>query len=365
MFATLAGGYSRTPLPAAPDRLVDAERRLRAGAIDEAGYAAIADDVVREVVVEQEEAGLAILADGAVRWADRLLPLVEGLTGLEAAGTVVLPSGEAVTRPRVIDGLGRSKPIFVEAWRRAAAASELHVKQVLVGPYTIGRLADLGGRNRRTVTLVLAEALNAELHALVAAGCAFIQVDEEAVTGIADDDAEWRLFERAHEALTAGLGDPRRVHLSLGLTGGSVARPGYAAVLGPPYVSYLVDLLAGPDAWRFVDAAPVERGIVCGVAEARRTAQDEVEVMTWAMAWAAAGDRGPDRVGIAPNGSLAGMDRLAAKRKIERLGETVRIASMGPLQDVADALDPDPLGSRMAELRILAESVEAARRPGG
>jgi hypothetical protein len=84
--------------------------------------------------------------------------------------------------------------------------------------------------------------------------------------------------------------------------------------------------------------------------------------MTWAMAWAAAGERGSDRVGIAPNGSLGRLDRLAAKRKIERLGETIRIASMGPLQDVAEALDPDPWSSKMAELRALAEAVAAARR---
>ena len=136
------------------------------------------------------------------------------------------------------------------------------------------------------------------------------------------------------------------------------------AILRPPNVSYLVDVLSGTDAWRFIDAVPIERGIVCGVADATRATLDEVEVMCWAMAWAAAGGRGSDRVGIAPNGSLARIDRLAAKRKIERLGETVRIASMGPLQDVAEALDPEPGASKMAELRTLAAAVIAARPAG-
>jgi hypothetical protein len=36
---------------------------------------------------------------------------------------------------------------------------------------------------------------------------------------------------------------------------------------------------------------------------------------------------------------------------------------MGPLQEVAEALDPDPLESRIAPLRELAEAVRAARAP--
>jgi len=83
--------------------------------------------------------------------------------------------------------------------------------------------------------------------------------------------------------------------------------------------------------------------------------------MVWAAAWAAAGERGAERIGMAPNGSLRSVGRHAARRKIERLGEAVGIASMGPLQEVAESLDPDPLGTRMAPLRRLAEAVEAAR----
>ena len=45
------------------------------------------------------------------------------------------------------------------------------------------------------------------------------------------------------------------------------------------------------------------------------------------------------------------------------MGEAVRIASMGPLQEVAEALDPTPLDSKMAPLRELAVSVDAARGP--
>ncbi len=81
--------------------------------------------------------------------------------------------------------------------------------------------------------------------------------------------------------------------------------------------------------------------------------------MVWAMAWAAA-RRGAERTGATPNGSLRGLTRHAARRKIERLGEAVRISAMGPIVDVAAALDPTPYESRMAPLRALAETVDAA-----
>ena len=53
-------------------------------------------------------------------------------------------------------------------------------------------------------------------------------------------------------------------------------------------------------------------------------------------------------------------NRHFAHRKLQRLSEAVNIARMGPLQDVAEALDENPLASRMAELRTMAQAVAAA-----
>jgi hypothetical protein len=112
-----------------------------------------------------------------------------------------------------------------------------------------------------------------------------------------------------------------------------------------------------------VFAVPPEIGVVIGALDASSTVLDETEVMVWAMAWAGADERTAARVGIASNGSLRAVGRFAARRKIELMGEAVRIASMGPLQEVAEALDPTPLDSKMAPLRELAVSVDTARGP--
>ncbi len=171
---------------------------------------------------------------------------------------------------------------------------------------------------------------------------------------------EWELYAETQRRLTAGLEDQ---HLSLGLYHGGIHPAGHAAVLGGPYRSYLVDAFGGPDAWRFVFAVPPEIGVIVGALDADNTALDETEVMVWAMAWAGPEERTTARVGVAANGSLRSVGRHPARRKIELMGEAVRIASMGPLQEVAEALDPTPLDSKMAPLRELAVSVDAARGP--
>ena len=51
-------------------------------------------------------------------------------------------------------------------------------------------------------------------------------------------------------------------------------------------------MLAGPSAWRFIDAVPAERGIIAGAGDATTERLDETEVLVWAMAWAAQNGRG-------------------------------------------------------------------------
>ncbi len=360
MFASLAADYPREPRAGEPDLLGDADRRLAAGEITPAEHLAIVREFAGIILKEQETSGLAMLTDGDVAHEDRLRRLVEGLGGTSSGRTVALPDGAVVHAPRFAEPVAWRKPITVEAWRWADQSSDILVKQVLTGPYTMAALAESGAIPRDQLALSLAEAMNAELHALVEAGCLMIQVDEGALTMIADDTAEWRLYAETQRRLTAGLAEH---HLSLGLYRGGVAPAGHGAILDGPYRSYLVDALGGPDAWRFVFAVPSEIGVVIGALDAANAVLDETEVMVWAMAWACPEARTTARVGVAPNGSLRAVGRHAARRKIELLGEAVRVASMGPLREVAEALDPAPLDSKSAPLRELAVSVDAARGP--
>jgi len=360
MFATLVGAYPRTPLPGQPFRLRAAHARLERGEIDEAAFRAAQDELVREVVAEQMDAGLELLTDGQVRWDDQQTAIARGLAGFEITGLLrYFDTNTYYRQPRAIGTPRWESAVTVADWTFAneAAASLAKergiaappVKQCLVGPYTLGRLSDPGSLGREKLVLALAEALNEELHGLHAAGAPVIQLDENALTLIgSDDDAERSLAAEALRRVVRGLDD---AHLCLSVTMGDAVGFGPDALFELPFRSYLFDLIAGPDNWELIARAPGDRGIVCGVANARNTRRDEEPVMVWAAHYAAStSGRGIDRVGLSPSTGLEYLPRDRAKAKIEAVAEAARKAAIADPEELAAALDPRAVDKRSAAL---------------
>ena len=316
MFATLAGGY---PAADPGDRSAGSRH-----------------DRLRDVLADQVEAGLGLLGDG---WIDRPDPL-------DTVGRALLPGGSSVPR--------REGQLLVDAWTAARdLAGDVPVKQCLPGPYSLGRrFGGALGPSRAALTLALAEVLAGELSDLAAAGCPFIQVDEDGAVAIGSDPAERRLFDDAQSRLLGGLGPPgARPHVSLAIRGGNADEAGPETIFGSAYDSHLFDLIAGPDNWRLITRAPVERGIVLGVVDARRSRNSTIRrSVFWAIGYAASGGRGEERIGIAPSGSLAGLPRDAARAKIDLLGEVVRSVDRRHEEAIAASLDPRAVDARSAAL---------------
>ncbi len=372
MFATLVGAYPRTPLPGQPFRLRTGHARLERGEIDEAAFRAVQDELVREVMGEQLDAGLQLLTDGQVRWEDQQTAIAAGLHGFEIGGLLrYFDTNTYFRQPRAIGTPRWESSITVTDWLFAheTAASLARergvetppVKQCLVGPYTLGRLSDPGEIGRERLVPALAEALNEELHALRAAGAPVIQLDENALTLIGpDDEAERRLAGDALRRVMHGLDD---THVCLSITMGDAVAAGPDVLFDVPFHSHLFDLIAGPDNWELVAMAPHERGIVCGVANARNTMPDDEPVMIWAAHYAASTQgRGLDRVALAPSTGLEYLPRDRAKAKIEALAEAARKASITDPEELAKQIDPRAVDIRSAALGRYAPPSE---RPGG
>ena len=286
MFATLLGPLPRPPLPADADRT------------------AILDAVVRAQVA----AGLELVTDG----------------GFGIGGTAL------------------------ERWRTTAAMTDRPVKQVLLGPYSAGlAAASAGSGTPDEATTAAAAVTHADLLALSAAGCRYIEVHEPAVTRIGSDPSERARFREVHRGLLDGVSGP---HLSLAVTGGNADEAGIETLLGAPYASLALDLIAGPDNWRLVVAMPGDRGIVCGALSAERDTDDRPEVLVWAAGYATStGGRGANRVGLASASSFAELPWEVAMRKLGLLGEATRLAALPP-DERRLQLDPRAVDSRSAAL---------------
>jgi methionine synthase II (cobalamin-independent) len=337
MFATLASGYPAGPLPGLAGTFAEARQRRASDALDEDAYRTIADDFVAEIVREQVMAGLSMVSDGHVRWPGGLVALADGLT----------------------DGSITPADV-VAAWKVVAGATDGASKQVLPGPYSTSRARASDPPGRRRISAQLVETITATIDALAAVGCEAIQIDESPAVGIGDDIATWRSF--ADELTRVVAAVPEGVHRSLALTGGAAHPAGHAFLADLPFQSYLVDVLAGPDAWRLIASLPEDRGVICGVLDVNNDRpRDDPEMMLWAATLAAeTNDRGAARVGISPNGDMDTLTRFVAKRKIERMGLSVHLSGYGPLSDVARALQPDPRTCKIPSLRkLIAEYDEA------
>jgi hypothetical protein len=248
----------------------------------------------------------------------------------------------------------------VGSWSATAARTDHAVKAVLPGPFSAGTPS--GGS---------VEELRDQIRGLVAAGCPMIEIAEPAAVGIGAHEAERTRFRDLHDRLLdelggAGTDGAAHAHLSLAITGGSADGAGPSTILGPPYDSLAVDLIAGPDNWRLVTATPGDRGIVCGALSASMGSDDGPEMLLWAAAYAAASaGRGAVRVGLATASSLAALTWPAAMTKLARLAEAVRLAEL-PREERLAAIDPRAIDMRSAALgRYEPATVRPKPRPRG
>lgn len=271
--------------------------------------------------------------------------IVEGF----GAGLELLADGRPAGDPRA----GPAE--LVDRWRQADVRARgldgdpRPVKACLVGPYSS---IPSGGsvRARRAAIILAAEATVETILALNAAGAIFVQVEEDAFVRLAADDvAERALAAEGLRRLTANL--PSGVHVCLSIAGGSAHRAGADLLFDAPFHSYALDLCAGPDNWYLAAAAPGDRGLIVGVADARTPERDEEPIMVWGARYAASlGGRGLDRVGLCPSAGLEGLTPAQARRKLSGLAAAARVAAIADPDELKRSLDPRAVDARSAAL---------------
>jgi len=179
------------------------ERRL-----DEASFQQTADNAVRLAVAAQDRAGVDVVTDGEQRrdsYASfvgsrldncQLIPITDLLPYVddpqkfeEELQALDVPAGK-VRHPAVLGPLIRSRPLAVHELQFAQTLTRRPIKVALPGPYLLTRtmwlecVSDRFYAEREQLAQDIVQVLREEVHGLLAAGAALVQLDEPVLTEI-------------------------------------------------------------------------------------------------------------------------------------------------------------------------------------
>jgi 5-methyltetrahydropteroyltriglutamate--homocysteine methyltransferase len=283
-------------------------------------------DLTREMIAEQEAAGIDIVMDGQAGWPDLLRPFAETIGGFEIGGLLRwFDNNTYYRRPVCVDAVDWRGPSSVEAFRFARSVAVRPVKAVIPGPVTFARLSvDEHYNDHERFVLALAHVLAQEAAELEAAGAQHIQIDEPALL---DASQDLPLAKRALDVVGSNL---HSAELTFATYFGDATDIGPEIFDLPTHVIGL-DMVAGAKNVELIKQAPAGKKIQAGILDARNTklepAEDVIRVVQELTTVVDTAD-----LRLSPSASLEFLPREKARAKLQRLGEvaqTVRGQSGG------------------------------------
>ena len=217
---TVVGSYPQ------PDWLVDREMlskgvprvRLRAlWRVPEPYLEQAQDDATVLAIREMERAGIDVVTDGEIRresYSNRFATALDGVD-TENPGVIRNRAGAETLVPRIVGRVTRTRPVEVRDMEFLRRHTDRRAKITLPGPFTMAQQAkNEFYRDVEEAAMDFAVAVNAELHALQAAGADVIQLDEPWLRN--DPEAAKRFAVPAINRALAGITVPTAVHLCFG-----------------------------------------------------------------------------------------------------------------------------------------------------
>jgi 5-methyltetrahydropteroyltriglutamate--homocysteine methyltransferase len=317
---TVVGSYPKPPPEGGDFRLrktLHAVEREQAGPDD---VRVAQDELVREVIGEQEDAGIDLITDGQVRWDDILTPFARNMAGFEIGGLLRFFDNNVYYRRPVCTGAIEWRgPTSVESFAFAANAARAEVKAVIPGPITFARLSvDEHYGDHEEFVIAIARVLAQEAFELKAAGARVIQIDEPALINAPED------LELAGRALGIVTSELEETETVLATYFGDAKRLG-ADIFGLPVHAVGFDLISGPENAAIIASTPPEVGIQAGVVDARNTMLEDLEDLARQIE-ALTARIGPDRLRVSPSAGLEFLPREKARAKLVRLVEATEKA---------------------------------------
>ncbi len=238
---SLVGSYPQ------PDWLIDRERlagrfppRVRAAELWRVAPEFLAEaqrDATRLAIDDQQDAGLDIITDGEIRRESYSNAFATALDGVDIdnPGTALDRSGHPNPVPRITGRIRRREPVEVADVQYLRGQTDRTIKITVPGPFTMSQQAQNDYYpSAEAAALDYAEAVNAEVADLFAAGADIVQLDEPYLQARPEAARQYgiKALNRALEGITGTTA----VHLCFG----------YAAIIHdrPSGYSFLPELAA-------------------------------------------------------------------------------------------------------------------------
>jgi 5-methyltetrahydropteroyltriglutamate--homocysteine methyltransferase len=336
LVTTVVGSYPQ------PDWLIDRERlgdrlppRVRARElwrVPEPFLEAAQDDATRLAVQDMERAGVDVITDGEMRresYSNRFATALDGVD-LDEPGVALDRTGHENPVPRVVGPIRRREPVEVRDVQFLRSITDRRIKITVPGPFTMTHQAqDDHYGDERSLALAYADAVNAELRDLKAAGADVVQIDEPYLQARPEPAREY-----AVEAVDRALD---------GIEGDTVLHTcfGYAHIVhdrlsGYPFLRELNECAAShlsleaaqPDLEPDVLRELPDKVIVLGVLDLGSDEAETPEVVAGRIRRALE-VLPPERLVVAPDCGMKYLPRGLAFRKLEAMVEGASLVADG------------------------------------
>ena len=329
---TVVGSYPQ------PNWLIDRERlgerlppRVRARElwrVPEPLLEEAQDDATRLAVDDMERAGVDVITDGEMRresYSNRFATALDGVD-LDRPGVALDRTGHENPVPRVVGPIRRTRPVEVRDVEFLRSITARRIKITVPGPFTMTQQAQNDHyADARSLALAYAEAVNAELRDLKAAGADVVQIDEPYLQARPEAARDYAIA--AIDRALDGIDGETVLHTCFGYAHIVHDRPS-----GYPFLRELNDCAAThisleaaqPDLDPGVLRGLPDKKIVLGVLD---LGADEVETadVVASRVRAALEVVPPERLVVAPDCGMKYLPRERAFRKLEAMVAGARL----------------------------------------
>jgi 5-methyltetrahydropteroyltriglutamate--homocysteine methyltransferase len=329
---SLVGSYPQ------PDWLIDRGRlagrfppRVRAAELWRVGPEHLQqaqEDATLLAIRAQEDAGLDIVTDGEIRRESYSNAFATALDGVDIdnPGTALDRSGHPNPVPRITGPIRRMHPVNVDALRFLRAHTDRMIKVTVPGPFTMAEQAQNDYYpTKEAAAYGYAEAVNAEIADLFAAGADIVQLDEPYLQARSGTAKQYGL--KVLNAALDGITGTTAVHLCFGYAAIIHDRPsGYSFL--PELAGSTADQISIETAQSGLDCAVLAeltgKTIILGVLDLGDPAVETAEVIAdrvrRALPYVPA-----DRIVLAPDCGMKYLPRESADGKLTAMTEAAGV----------------------------------------